>query len=128
MQECRCCRFCCRGARFNPEAIKGLIQMLGRCPEIDVLILHAALNIGATARSPSGRSVDSLFVDSLIQGVKLAGKPAVLVIHRALYGPDLDLALQMMKRAYAAGVPVFRSVEGAARAIERFVRDGACPR
>jgi acyl-CoA synthetase (NDP forming) len=108
---------------LSPEAISATMRVLGRVPDIHMLIYH--LGFHPTSRWGRGPlfspSLVQPTIEALIQAQQASGKPVLLALRPA---PDLGGMKDFLAAQEAfvgAGFPVFHSLRQAARAIARVV-------
>jgi len=106
-----------------PEAISATMRVLGKVPDIHMLIYH--LGFHPVSRWGGGRLSSAAFlqpaVDALLHAQKAIGKPILLALRPP---PDLDGMKDFLGAQEAfvgAGLPVFHSLCQAARAMARVV-------
>jgi hypothetical protein len=71
--------------------------------------------------SPFGIWPD-LFADAVIKIYNETGKPMAVVLHHIASNWDLQRALGLQQKYWEGGLPVYHSMAGAAKAIDRFLR------
>jgi len=107
----------------SPEAISATMRVLGRVPDIHMLIYH--LGFHPSSRWGGGRLSSSTFlqpvIDALTQAQQATRKPFLLALRPA---PDLGGTKDFLAAQEAfvrAGFPVFHSLGQAAKAMARIV-------
>ena len=108
---------------LSPQAISATMRVLGRVPEIDMLIYH--LGFHPVSRWGGGRLSSAIFLQAMIDALREAqratGKPVLLALRPA---PDPDGTKDFLAAQEAfvgAGFPVFHSLRQAATAMARVV-------
>ncbi len=108
---------------LSPEAIYATMCVVGKVPDIDMLIYHLGLH--PVSRWGGGRLSSANFlqpaVDALTKAQQKTGKPVLLVLGPA---PDFDGMKDFLAAEEVfvrAGFPVFHSMRQAAMAIARIV-------
>ena len=108
---------------LSPEAISATMRVVGRIPDIHMLIYHMGFH--PVSRWGHGQLSSAAFLQRAIdvfgEAQRAAHKPVVLALRPA---PDLDGTedlLATQKALTEAGFPVFHSLRGAARALARVV-------
>ncbi len=107
----------------SPETILATMQVLGRIPDIHMLVYH--LGFHPASRWGSGRLPLDIFlkpaIDALLEAQQKTGKPVLLVLCPP---PDLRGTKDFLsaQEAFAsAGLPVFHSLFQTAKAMARLV-------
>jgi acyl-CoA synthetase (NDP forming) len=107
----------------SPEAISATMRMLGKVPDIHMLVYH--LGFHTTSRWGGGRLSSAGFVqpviDALMQVKQANGKPVLLVLRPPLDLPGMKVFLAAQEAFVAAGFPVFYSLRQTAKAMARVV-------
>jgi acyl-CoA synthetase (NDP forming) len=107
----------------TPEAIGSALRILGRAPEIDVILYH--LGFHPISRWGYGRFASAAFLEPLVSSIaevrEATGKPILMALRPPLELEGMKEFLGAEKALVAAGVPVFHSLRAAARAISRVV-------
>ncbi len=107
----------------SPEAISVAMRVLGKVPDIDMLIYH--LGFHPISRWGGGRFSSPAFlqpaVAALMQVRQATGKPVLMVLNPALDLNEMKDFLAAQEAFVAAGLPVFHSLRQVAKAMARVV-------
>ncbi len=109
------------GQVFNPGVYPALAS-LANYEGVDFLIVQ--LSLGMLLLPPfigEGTVLNSL-ADWVIRVHQETSKPLALVIHAMASGESWEVALDCQEKCYRAGLPVYNSISGVAKAIDRFIR------
>ncbi len=105
----------------TPEAICVALQVLGKVPEIDLLVYH--LGFHPISRWGLGRLSTEDFLKPVIEGmhetVRENGKPVVLALRPPQDLDGMKEFLTVQEAFVQAGLPVFHSMRKLARAVAR---------
>ena len=106
-----------------PEAILATMRVVGKVPDIHMLVYHMGFH--PISRWGGGRFSSAAFlqpaIDAMRQAQRATGKPVLLALRPA---PDLDGMkdfLSVQEAFVAAGFPVFPSLRQVAKAMARVV-------
>ena len=100
-----------------------VIKRLAAYEGVDLLVGQLSVNNSAWPYADSGYSMwPDFLTDAVIKVHSETDKPVAMIIHAVLSGWDLQRALGLQQKCCEAGLPVFRSVPSAAKAIARFWR------
>lgn len=103
----------------SPENLARIVEVLDRWDGCDVVLAHFPLDIGPVLFHEIGSGALDALVDSVIQAAGKCRKPVALSVHTVAYPQSWELLLKTEQRCIEAGVPFFRSVSSAARALSR---------
>jgi len=110
----------------NLASSEGDYKVLKRLADydgLDLLVGQFSVNNSGWPYADFGFSVwPDFFTDAVIKIHSETDKPIAVIIHAVLSSWDLQRALDLQQKCCEAGLPVFRSVPSAARAIDRFWR------
>jgi acyl-CoA synthetase (NDP forming) len=106
-----------------PEGISTAARILGRAPEIDLIVYH--LGFHPITRWGYGRFASAEFRESmtasLLELQEATGRPVVLALRPPLEVNALSEFLAAQESFVTAGLPVFHSLRDAAQAMSRVV-------
>jgi acyl-CoA synthetase (NDP forming) len=89
----------------------------------DLLVGQVSINNSGWPHKDFGLSVwPDYFTDAAIRVHRETGKPVAVIIHSVLSNWDSDRAVTLQRKCCDAGLPVFRSIPSAARAMNQFLR------
>lgn len=89
----------------------------------DLMVGQVSINNSGWPHKDFGLSVwPDYFTDAAIRVHGETGKPVAVIIHSVLSNWDSDRAVTLQRKCCDAGLPVFRSIPSAARAMDRFLR------
>ena len=107
----------------TPDAIAAALRILGRAPEIDMVLYH--LGFHPISRWGLGRFSSAAFLEPLIASIgevrEAAGKPVLLALRPPLEPEGVKEFLAAQAALVEAGTPVFHSLGAAAKAMSRVV-------
>lgn len=107
----------------SPEAISVAMRVLGKVPDIDMLVYH--LGFHPISRWGGGRFSSPAFLQPVIAALmevrQTTGKPVLMVLNPALDLNEMKDFLAAQEAFVAAGLPVFHSLRQVARAMARVV-------
>jgi acyl-CoA synthetase (NDP forming) len=107
----------------SPEAISVAMRVLGRVPDIHMLIYH--LGFHPISRWGGGRFSSPAFLQPVIGALtevqQTTGKPVLMVLNPALDLNEMKDFLAAQEAFVAAGFPVFHSLRQVAKAMARVV-------
>jgi acyl-CoA synthetase (NDP forming) len=108
---------------YDREGQSMLLRRLADYEGLDLLVTHFSVNNSGWPYQASGYSGwTDFFTDAVIRVHRETDKPMAIVIHAVLTSWDLQRALELRQKCWEAGVPVFRTIPSAARAMGRFMR------
>jgi acyl-CoA synthetase (NDP forming) len=106
-----------------PDAISATMRILGRVPEVDVLVYH--LGFHPVSRWGAGLSSSPTFlratIDALTDARQATGKPVLLAVRPAANWDGMKEFLAAQDAFVGAGFPVFHSLRQAGTAVARVV-------
>ena len=107
----------------TPGAISHAMHVLGRQPDIDMMVYH--LGFHPIGNWGSGRFSSQVFLDEVVGAMKeaqqSAGKPVLLALRPALDLNGMKEFLDAQEAFVNAGFPVFHSLGQCAKAMARVV-------
>jgi len=107
----------------TPDAIAAALRILGRVPEVDMILYH--LGFHPISRWGYGRFASAAFLEPLVASIaevrEATGKPVLMALRPPLELEGMKEFLGAEQALVAAGVPVFHSLGAAAKAISRVV-------
>jgi len=107
----------------SPEAISATMRVLGKIPDIHMLVYH--LGFHPISRWGGGRFSSAAFlrpvIDALIETQQAIGKPVLLALRPAPDLPGMKDFLAAQEAFVEAGFPVFHSLRQVAKAMARVV-------
>ena len=107
----------------TPDAIATALPILGRAPEVDMILYH--LGFHPISRWGYGRFSSDAFlkpvITSVSEVVEATGKPVLLALRPPLEVEGIKEFLAAQAALVEAGMPVFHSLGEAAKAISRVV-------
>ena len=89
---------------------------------LDFALIHAGFGQAAWFSASAFESEIDMFRDFITRIYKEAEKPLALVLQFLISNWDWDKALELQRGCSEAGMPVYHSMAGAARAIDRYLR------
>jgi acyl-CoA synthetase (NDP forming) len=99
----------------RPGVFPRLLETTAKYDGIDFILIYLGLG-------PGSEEIVTKAIDSIIETTRNLSKPIVMVL-RYNQAPQMGkLAFDLQRSCAAGGIPVFLSVDRAARAINRFVR------
>ncbi|MCX6000614.1 MAG: hypothetical protein NTU41_13805, partial [Chloroflexi bacterium] len=107
----------------SAEGHYAVLRRLAAYEGFDVLVGQVSINNSGWPHRDFGLSVwpDS-FTDAAIRVHRETDKPVAVVIHSVLSNWDSERAVALEQKCWQAGLPVFSSVPGAAKAMDQFLR------
>ncbi len=109
------------GQFFNVSGAYSVMKELADYDGIDMLVFHLHLGINPPFASfPKEYSVAIL--DNAIRVHNETGKPMVVVIDQLTTIESCETTFACQQKCQQAGIPVYSSVNGAAKALEQFMR------
>jgi len=107
---------------MSREAHYHILKRLATYEGLDLLIVQCSLNNSAWPRAGYHFVIwpDHL-ADAVIQTHREVSKPIAVVLHGILSSSDFERATDLQRRYYEAGLPVYGSISGAAKAIDRLI-------
>ncbi len=103
----------------DPKGFRGVIDAVARWDGADVLILHMGVIGGLMSLAAMLEYLPSV-VDTYVEAIKSAGKPAAIILHSNATSDTWAAFYPEARKCVDAGVPVYHSFSGAARAIVRY--------
>ena len=104
------------------EGLAAAVNPLSRYEGIDFILIQVPIGILLLASTHEEREVIfSSTVDTALKARAVSDKPIAIVFHASLTGSDYESVLSCQQKCYEAGIPVYHSISGAARAIDRFI-------
>jgi acyl-CoA synthetase (NDP forming) len=99
-----------------------VLKRLAAYEGFDMLVGQVSVNNSGWPHKDFGYSVwPDFFTDAAIRVHRETDKP-VVVIHSVLSNWDLQRAVALQQKCCEAGLPVFRSIGSAAKAMDQFLR------
>ncbi|MGA7677810.1 MAG: CoA-binding protein [Dehalococcoidia bacterium] len=109
------------GQFFNVSGAYSVMKELAGCGGIDILVFHLHLGINPPFASfPKEYSVAIL--NNAIKVHNETGKPMVVVIDQLTTIESCETTFACQQKCQEARIPVYSSVNGAAKALEQFMR------
>jgi len=109
------------GQYYNVSGAYAVMKALADYGGIDILVFHLHLGINPPFASfPKEFAVAIL--DNAIKVHNETGKPMVVVIDQLTTVESCETVVACQQKCQQAGVPVYSSVNGAAKALEQFMR------
>jgi len=100
-----------------------VVKRLAAHEGFDLLVGQVSINNSGWPHKDFGLSVwPDFFTDAAIRVSRETGKPVAVIIHSVLSNWDSDRAVTLQQKCCEAGLPVFRSIPSAAKAMNRFLR------
>ncbi len=100
-----------------------VLKKLAAHEGFDLLVGQVSINNSGWPHKDFGLSVwPDYFTDAAIRVHRETGKPVAVIIHSVLSNWDSDRAVTLQRKCSDAGLPVFRSIPSAARAMGKFLR------
>jgi len=100
-----------------------VLKRLAAYEGFDMLIGQASTNNSGWPHKSFGLSVwPDYFTDAAIRVHRETDKPVAVIIHSVLSNWDLQRAVALQQKCCEAGLPVFRSIGSAAKAMDQFLR------
>lgn len=100
-----------------------VLKKLATHEGFDLMVGQVSINNSGWPHKDFGLSVwPDYFTDAAIRVHRETGKPVAVIIHSVLTNWDSDRAVTLQRKCCDAGLPVFRSIPSAARAMNRFLR------
>jgi acyl-CoA synthetase (NDP forming) len=100
-----------------------VVKRLAAYEGFDLLVGQVSINNSGWPHKDFGLSVwPDFFTDAAIRVSRETGKPVAVIIHSVLSNWDSDRAVTLEQKCCEAGLPVFRSIPSAAKAMNRFLR------
>jgi len=103
------------------ESFYKITRRLALYEEIDFIIAHVPLGI-VLPFAMSSNSVLDFLTDVTIKLNSEVNKPVAMVLHSVVSSENWKATLNAQQKCYEAGLPVYNSIAGAAKAIDRFLR------
>jgi hypothetical protein len=105
----------------TPDAIATALRILGRAPEIDMILYH--LGFHPISRWGFGRFASPAFLEPLIASIaavkETTGKPVLMALRPPLEPEGMKEFLAAQAALAGAETPVFHSLGAAAKAMSR---------
>jgi acyl-CoA synthetase (NDP forming) len=101
---------------WNPDIFSKTLETIANYNGIDFVLTYEPVPTG-----PGASRLINTHIDYLIQTKKRVNKPIATVLRRDDTPEAANLAFNLQNKCAQAGIPVFPSLERAARAINRFV-------
>jgi acyl-CoA synthetase (NDP forming) len=109
------------GQFFNVTGAYSVMKELADCGVIDILVFHLHLGINPPFASfPKEYSIAIL--NNALKVHNETGKPMVVVIDQLTTVESCDTVAACQEKCQQAGVPLYSSINGAAKALEQFMR------
>lgn len=105
---------------FSPDDFSKTIEIIAKCPEIDLLIIH--IGIDFAARMPLGVMLLESVVDGMIRAGKGTDKPMAISLRTSGFLPAWEALLELQNKCLEAGFPIYPTVGRAALAVGRFLQ------
>lgn len=100
-----------------------LLKKLAACQGFDILVGQVSINNSGWPHKDFGLSVwPDFFTDAAIRIHRETDRPVAVIIHSVLSNWDSERAVTLQQKCCEAGLPVFRSIPSAAKAMDQFVR------
>ena len=106
----------------TPQQLSQITNILAQWDGCDLLLAHYPMDIGPILFHEIGSASLDALIDSIIQTARTCTKPVAVALHAVAYPQSWEILLKTEQRCIEAGLPVFRSVSSAARAISRFIQ------
>jgi len=107
----------------SPEGHCRVVRALAAYDGFDMLVGQVSINNSGWPHKDFGLSVwTDFFTDAAISVHRETDKPVALVMHSVLTNWDSERVVALQQKCCEAGLPVFRSIPTAARAMDRFLR------
>jgi acyl-CoA synthetase (NDP forming) len=107
----------------TPEGIRTALGILGRAPEVDMILYH--LGFHPISRWGLGRFASTDFLEPLIAAIaevrEATGKPVLMALRPPLALGGIEEFLAVQEALVEAGTPVFYSLGETAKAMSRVV-------
>jgi acyl-CoA synthetase (NDP forming) len=99
-----------------------VLERLAAYEGFDMLVGQVSVNNSGWPRTSFGLSVwPDFFTDAAIKVHRETDKPVAVIIHSVLSDWDSQRATTLQQKCCEAGLPVFRSIKSAAKAMNQFV-------
>lgn len=100
-----------------------VLKKLAAYEGFDALVGQVSINNSGWPHKDFGLSVwPDFFTDAAIRVHRETDKPVAVVIHSVLTNWDSERAVTLQQKCCEAGLPVFRAIPSAAKAMGRFMR------
>lgn len=106
----------------TPQHLSRIIRLLDGWDGCDVMLAQYALDIGPVLFHEIGSASIDALIGSILETSRTCHKPLAVALHSVAYPQTWELQLAIERRCIEAGVPVFRSLSSAARAIYKVVQ------
>jgi len=97
-----------------------ILKVLANSDNIDLTVVHFPFSV-TSLPPPRADTWEFLLQDVLKASTELT-KPLMVVIHFLAFKEDYEWMLQAQRKCCEAGIPVYRSIGGAAKATDRSLR------
>ncbi len=107
---------------YTKEGQYRVLSRLAAWGDLDLLVTQFSVNNSGWPYQDSGYSAwTDFFTDAVIRVHGETAKPVAIIIHAVLTAWDFHRALELRQKCWQAGLPVFRNISSAARAMDRFL-------
>jgi acyl-CoA synthetase (NDP forming) len=97
-----------------------ILGILGNHDGIDLIIVHFPFSL--TSLPPPRAETWEFLLQDVVKASKEVTKPLAVVIHFLAFEEDYKWMLEAQRKCYEAGIAVYHSIAGAAKAADRFLR------
>ena len=108
-------------SQYNDAVIYSAVRALADYSGIDILVFN--LPLGIMPQYPSLPEENAILaLDNVTRVHKETAKPMAVVVNQLITGESWETAFACQQKCHEAGIPVYFSIDSAARAIDRFLR------
>jgi len=97
-----------------------ILKVLDHSDNIDLTMVH--FPFGITSLPPPRAQTWEFLLQDVLRAHRELTKPLVVVIHFVAFEEDWEWMLEAQKKCYEAGIAVYHSIGGAAKAVDRLLR------
>jgi len=97
-----------------------ILKVLANSDNIDLTTVHFPFSI--TSLPPPRAETWEFLLQDVLKASKEVTKPLVVVIHFLAFEEDYKWMLETQSKCCEAGIAVYHSIAGAAKAVDRFLR------
>ena len=109
------------GGQYYTPAVYPVMKTLADYREIDILVFHLPLGIMPAFSSFPKQGAIAL-LDNVIRVHNETSKPTVVVVDQLATSEAWETAFSCQQKCHEAGIPVYFSIDGAAKALDRVLR------
>jgi len=97
-----------------------ILKVLANSDNIDLTMVHFPFSI--TSLPPPRAETWEFLLQDVLRAYRELTKPLVVVIHFLVFEEDCKWMLKAQRKCYEAGIAVYHSIGGAAKAVDRLLR------